>query len=111
VKKVARLMLFFSLCFAVLFVLAALGRYLAIRIDVLRLLPAREETPLPELVTAARWAPRGTLMFSFADNVFTAGELKGDLTIVERSIDHLIFEMENTVKPDYEITYSCEKTR
>ena len=55
-KKVARLVLFFSLCFTVLFILAAFVRYLTIRIDLIRLLPAREETRLPELITAARWA-------------------------------------------------------
>jgi hypothetical protein len=64
VKKVARLVLFFSLCFAVLFVLAALVRYLVVRIDMIRLLPVRGETRLPELITAARWALPLAVYFS-----------------------------------------------
>jgi hypothetical protein len=64
VKKVARLVLFFSLCFAVLFILAALIRYLSIRIDMVRLLPVRQEIYLPEIITAARWALPFSIYFS-----------------------------------------------
>jgi hypothetical protein len=76
VKKVARLVLFFSLSFAVLFILAALVRYLVIRIGVLRLLPAREETYLSELITAARWALPFAVYFSLLFGLSYAARLK-----------------------------------
>jgi hypothetical protein len=75
-KKVARLVLFFSLCFAVLFVLAALVRYLAIRIDLIRLLPVREETRLSELIAAARWALPFSIYFSLLFGLSYAARLE-----------------------------------
>jgi hypothetical protein len=57
---------------------------------------------------AARWAPRGELEYSFGQQIVTSGRLVGDLSIVSRSIDHVIFEMNNTITPEYEITYHCE---
>jgi hypothetical protein len=76
VKKVARLVLFFSLCFAVLFILAAFVRYLTIRIDLIRLLPVREETRLPELITAARWALPFAVYFSLLFGLSYAARLE-----------------------------------
>ena len=52
----ARLVLFFSLSFAVLFLAATGLRYLAIRVDWARSLPRQPETMLAELVIAGRWA-------------------------------------------------------
>lgn len=57
---------------------------------------------------AARWAPRGDLEYSFSDQIITSGRLGGDLSIVSRSLDHIVFEMRNVVTPKYEITYHCE---
>ncbi|MDR2434691.1 MAG: hypothetical protein LBD47_08995 [Treponema sp.] len=55
-KNLARLVLFFSLGFAVLFLAAAGLRYLAIRVDWVRTLPRRQGTMLTDLIAAARWA-------------------------------------------------------
>ncbi len=70
------------------------------------LLELRERDHETEL--AARWAPRGELEYSFDEQIITSGRLGGDLSIVSRSIDHVIFEMHNTITPKYEITYYCE---
>jgi hypothetical protein len=56
VKNLAKLVLFFSLSFAILFLLAAGLRYLAIRVEWVRTLPRRQEAPLAGLIAAARWA-------------------------------------------------------
>jgi small-conductance mechanosensitive channel len=55
-KKLARLVLFFSLAFAVLFLASTGLRFLAIRVNWIRTLPREPETMLSELVMAARWA-------------------------------------------------------
>ncbi|MDR0583312.1 MAG: hypothetical protein LBG57_03045 [Treponema sp.] len=52
----AKLVLFFSLGFAVLFLAAAGLRYLAIRIDWVRTLPRRQGTMLTDLIAAGHWA-------------------------------------------------------
>lgn len=62
----------------------------------------------PEVAVAARWAPRGEMTYSFTDNIVTLAELTGNLTMQTKSVDHIIFEMENQVKPDYFIKYTCE---
>jgi hypothetical protein len=62
--KIARLVLFFTISFIVLFVLAALVRFLQIRIDVVRILPLQAETMLPELISAAKWALSFTIYAS-----------------------------------------------
>jgi hypothetical protein len=56
VRKLAKLVLFFSLSFAVLFLVSAGMRFLAIRIEWVRALSLQRETVLVELITAARWA-------------------------------------------------------
>jgi hypothetical protein len=70
VKNLARLALFFSLSFAILFLAAAGLRYLAIRVEWLRTLPRQPETMLTELITAARWglslALYGALLLSLS---------------------------------------------
>ena len=55
-KNLARLALFFSVCFAALFCSGAAVRFLALRLEWVRTLPLQPETPLLELITAARWA-------------------------------------------------------
>jgi hypothetical protein len=64
VKNLARLALFLSLCFAVLFISAAGLRYVGLRIDWARVLPARPEAMLPEFISAARWALPFAVYFS-----------------------------------------------
>jgi hypothetical protein len=55
-KNFARLALFFSLNFAVLFLLITLVRYLQIRIDAIRSFPPGPDQPLEDLFFAIRWA-------------------------------------------------------
>jgi hypothetical protein len=64
VKNIARLALFFSCSFIIIFVLSTLTRYLHIRIEAARLLPLQSETALPQLIAAARWAVPFTLYFT-----------------------------------------------
>jgi hypothetical protein len=56
VKSLAKLVLFFSLSFAVLFLAATGLRYLAIRVEWLRTLPRQPEIALAGLIAAGRWA-------------------------------------------------------
>jgi hypothetical protein len=56
VKNLAKLALFFSLSFAVIFLAAAGIRFLELRVDWVRTLPQRPETVLTSLITAAYWA-------------------------------------------------------
>jgi hypothetical protein len=55
-KNVARLALFFTVSFAFTFVLAALVRFLHIRIDVIRSIPPQDGYLGGELLAAFRWA-------------------------------------------------------
>jgi hypothetical protein len=55
-KNFARLVIFFSLSFASLFVLTTFVRYLQIRIDALRILPPGPDQGLEDLFLAIRWA-------------------------------------------------------
>jgi hypothetical protein len=84
VKNIARLALFFSCFFAVVFVLAALTRYFHIRIEAVRLLPPRPETALPEFVAAARWAAPFALYVSllFALSFAARGRIPAPVSIV-----------------------------
>jgi hypothetical protein len=56
VKNLARLALFFSVCFAALFLLAAGVRFLFLRLEWVRTLPQHPEIVLDELIAACRWA-------------------------------------------------------
>jgi hypothetical protein len=56
VKKLAKLALFFSLNFVILFLVATGLRFLAIRAEWVRTLSHERETVLLELIGAARWA-------------------------------------------------------
>jgi hypothetical protein len=60
-KKLVKMALFFSLSFAVLFLAAAGMRFLALRLEWVRILPQRPETPLASLINAAYWALSFTL--------------------------------------------------
>ena len=55
-KNLAKLVLFFSLSFAVLFLVSAGIRFLALRVEWLRHVPQQPETVLPALIAAAHWA-------------------------------------------------------
>jgi hypothetical protein len=55
-KNLARLILFFSLSFAILLLFSAGLRFFQIRIDGVRLLPVQPRMMLTDFVTAARWA-------------------------------------------------------
>jgi hypothetical protein len=55
-KNIARLVLFFTISLAGIFVLTAAVRFLHIRIDVIRVLPPRNSRAGVELLSAARWA-------------------------------------------------------
>jgi hypothetical protein len=63
-KNIARLILFFSLVCAILFLSSAALRYLHIWIDEVRMLPSRPRMALPDFIAAARWALSLTLYFS-----------------------------------------------
>jgi hypothetical protein len=54
VKNIARLMLFFTICFVALFLLAAVFRYLQIRIDEIRIIPAQSGAGLGDFIAASR---------------------------------------------------------
>jgi hypothetical protein len=54
VKNIARLMLFFTISFVVLFLLAAGFRYLQLRIDEIRIIPAKSGAGLGDLIAASR---------------------------------------------------------
>jgi hypothetical protein len=56
VKKLAKLALFFSCSFALLLILAAAIRFLALRVDWARNLPQQPEILLSEIIAAVRWA-------------------------------------------------------
>jgi hypothetical protein len=56
VKKLLKLVIFFSLSFALLFLLATGLRFLALRVDWIRTLSHEKESVLFELIIAARWA-------------------------------------------------------
>ncbi|MDR1444940.1 MAG: hypothetical protein LBI94_08690 [Treponema sp.] len=55
-KNIARLVLFFTLSFAGIFVFTATIRFLHMRIDVIRVLPPQNSRVETELLAAARWA-------------------------------------------------------
>lgn len=55
-KNIARLVLFFTISFASIFILAALIRFLDIRIATIRVLPPRDSRIGIDLLAAARWA-------------------------------------------------------
>jgi hypothetical protein len=59
-KSLARLVLFFSVCFVTVFVLASAASFLNLALDAARTIPAGPVLTLPEFVTAAR----GTIPFA-----------------------------------------------
>jgi hypothetical protein len=61
VRNLAKLAVFFSLSFAILFIAATGLRFLAIRVEWVRTLSLERETVLLELISAARWALSLTL--------------------------------------------------
>lgn len=65
-KKLAQLIIFFSLSFAVILAVSAGFRFLILRVQWLRSLPIEEETPLTALIAAARWALSAALFGSLA---------------------------------------------
>jgi len=56
VRKLVKLVLFFSLNFVVLFMVSTALRFLALRVEWIRTLSLERETVLLELITAARWS-------------------------------------------------------
>jgi hypothetical protein len=56
VRKLLKLVIFFTLSFAILFLIATGLRFLALRVDCIRTLSPEKETVLFELLNAARWA-------------------------------------------------------
>jgi hypothetical protein len=64
VRNIARLALFFSLCFVVLFLAAVIVRYLHIRIDAIRFLSPKPEQILQDLLNAIQWALPVAVYFS-----------------------------------------------
>jgi hypothetical protein len=75
VKNIARLVLFFSLTFAALFIFSAAPRYLHLWMGGVRLLPARPQMALPEFIAAARWALSLTVYFSLLFGLSYAARL------------------------------------
>lgn len=60
-----------------------------------------------EIEEAARWAPEGKLVFEFDKGIVTWAKLGGSIDYTERSMNHLLFEMKHTQKPNYSVTYSA----
>jgi hypothetical protein len=56
VRKLVKLLLFYSLSFAILFLVATGLRFLELRIEWIRALSQEREAVLVEIITAARWA-------------------------------------------------------
>jgi len=56
VRKLVKLVLFYSLSFAILFLVATVLRFLELRIEWIRALSQEREAVLVEIITAARWA-------------------------------------------------------
>jgi len=56
VRKLIKLVLFFSLSFTVLFLVSTASRFLALRVEWIRMLSQEQETVLRELIAATRWA-------------------------------------------------------
>jgi hypothetical protein len=56
IKNLARLVLFFSLCFSISFLFFGGIRFLYFRIDAIRFLPVQEEYLFPEIISAAQLA-------------------------------------------------------
>ena len=56
VRKLVKLVLFYSLSFAILFLIATGLRFLELRIEWIRALSKEREAVLVEIITAARWA-------------------------------------------------------
>jgi hypothetical protein len=63
-KNVARLALFFTVSFTAVFILAAIVRFLHIKIDIVRSMPPRTGYLGEELLAAVRWALPMALYFS-----------------------------------------------
>lgn len=77
-KNIARLVLFFSLSFAVLFLFSAALRYLHLWINGIRMLPSRPRAA-PEFIAALRWALSLTLYFSLLFGLSYAARLNAGL--------------------------------
>jgi hypothetical protein len=75
VKNIARLVLFFSLCFAALFLFSAALRYLHLWMGGVRLLPSQPQMALPEFIAAVRWALPVTVYFSLLFGLSYAARL------------------------------------
>jgi hypothetical protein len=56
VKKFAKLILFFSLTFIIIFVIVTAVKFLSMRVDWAKNLPPKPEASLTSLITAAHWA-------------------------------------------------------
>ena len=55
---------------------------------------------------AGSWAPKGDLVFNFNQMIVTEAKLSGAVDFVEKSLDHVLFEMKHVQKPVYEISYA-----
>jgi hypothetical protein len=64
VKNLAKLIIFFTLTFAITFVTVTGIKFLSLRIDWIKILPPRPENSLTLLITAAHWALSLTLFSS-----------------------------------------------
>lgn len=78
-KNLARLTLFFTLTFILLFLSAAALRFLHIRIDGVRLLPPQPRMLLPDGLSAARWALPLTFYASLLAGLSYASRLNSGL--------------------------------
>jgi hypothetical protein len=86
VKNIARLVLFFSLGFAVLFLLSAALRYLHLQIDGIRILSTPPPMGAPEFTAALRWALSLTLYFSLLFGLSYAARLNTGPSAGERRL-------------------------
>jgi len=64
VRKLAKLILFFSLTFIIIFVVVTGVKFLSLHVDWVKNLPPKPETALTLLITAAHWALSLTLFCS-----------------------------------------------
>ena len=53
------------------------------------------------------WAPTGKLIFNFEKGIVTEAVLEGDIDLTKESMDHVFFQMRDSVKPQYQVKYSA----
>jgi len=50
---------------------------------------------------------QGKMLFDREKKIISSGEFNGEVTAFVKSIDHLIFKMQHSVNPTFNVTYTC----